>query len=586
MLHRRTVGTSLTIFGARPDALAPAAAFVGVCVLALASPFELTRPLVQLPWQSISSLEVVLFVVFVTWLSALVWSRDRIRWDTALTAPWTALLAAMCIAAIAAPVGRMNALHMAGRAVVAFAVYLLTVNGLTTPARLERALIAVLTAGLAVAVLAILEYYQFRPVLHWLEAFRPYQTAVGSQVRAGGSLQYPTIASMYLEIVFACGLGLMLAALDASRRAWGMAVFVALVLVADAIVVTFTRAGLLTMATSLAIVGAGRYRRRAADSGVRVVVALALVVAALFFASRSTQSVWLRLTSEGQEAWYRFAIDAPPDVDLPSGGISKIPVRVTNTGRLTWDSRADPPIYLSYHVLLDDADRVVSFDGARTSFPTPVEPGASISMQADVRAPRAPGRYRLAWDVVQEGRLWFSTEPDADLTTFSRANVSGSFAAGGRPATTPLPRRAVRPGRLLLWKAAARMIAAHPILGVGPDNFRLLYGEYAGLAGADPRMHSNDMYIEVIAGCGLLGGLALAGLLWRAAGCVVTGLGAAPDWRLSLALGIAAAGVAIVLHGVVDSFLSFTPTYVLISMTLGFAVASAHGGTQVDAHHV
>ena len=131
------------------------------------------------------------------------------------------------------------------------------------------------------------------------------------------------------------------------------------------------------------------------------------------------------------------------------------------------------------------------------------------------------------------------------------------------------------------------MIAAHPVLGVGPDNFRLLYGEYAGLPGADPRMHSNDMYLEIIAGSGLLGGLAFAWLLWRAAGCVVGSLDVRSDQRFSIALGIAAAGAAIVLHGVFDSFLGFTPTYVLISLTLGFAVASAHSArTQVHANHV
>jgi hypothetical protein len=573
---------------AQQETMAPTTAFVGVCVLALAAPFELSQPLVRLPWQSISNLETVLFVVFIAWASAVVWSGNWPRYDTPLTWPWALLLGVTVIAASAAPVGRLNALHMAGRAAVAFAVYLLTVRGLTTTERLERALTAVLAAGLVAAVLVILEYLQVGPILQWLKAFRPYQAVVGSQLRAGGPLQYPTIASMYLEIVFAAGLGLLLVALDASRQARTTSIFVALAVVAAAIVLTFTRAGLLTMATSLAAVGAGRLWRTGADRGVALIGALAILVAALFFASRSTESVWLRLTSEGQEDWYRFVLTGPTDLEVATGRISSVPVSVTNTGRLTWDSRTDPPVYLSYHWLDASGDRVVAFDGLRTAFDAPVAPGTTVSLDAHVRGLRQPGRYQLAWDVVQEGFLWFSTEAGAPPALVSRAIVSGPII-GDRTVlpTTPLPRRAVRPGRLLLWRAAARMIAAHPLLGVGPDNFRLLYGTYAGLANADPRVHSNDMYIEVIAGCGLLGGLALVWLIWRAARCLAAGLRVAPDRHFTITLGIAAAGIAILLHGVVDSFLSFTPTYVLISLTVGFAVASACGaGIQRHANRV
>ena len=49
------------------------------------------------------------------------------------------------------------------------------------------------------------------------------------------------------------------------------------------------------------------------------------------------------------------------------------------------------------------------------------------------------------------------------------------------------------------------------------------------------------------------------------------------DARAALGLGIAAAGLAVFLHGMLDSFLSFTPTYVLISLTIGFAVACTRG---------
>jgi O-antigen ligase len=121
------------------------------------------------------------------------------------------------------------------------------------------------------------------------------------------------------------------------------------------------------------------------------------------------------------------------------------------------------------------------------------------------------------------------------------------------------------------------MIAAHPLLGVGPDNFRLAYGSYADLPAADTRTHSNNMYLEMFAGGGVIVGVAFLWLVWRAAGSFAQlARGTAPS-DFAPALGIAAAGLAIALHATVDSFLSFAPIYVLFGLTLGCAVSCARG---------
>src|SRR5262249_35695191 len=109
---------------------------------------------------------------------------------------------------------RINAEHMVGRVVIAFGVFVMAVSGITSPARLRGALNAALVGGCAVAVLAVLEYWGVGPVRQFLQLFRPAVTSVGSQVRAGGPLQYPTIASMYLETVFALTLGLLVLVSD------------------------------------------------------------------------------------------------------------------------------------------------------------------------------------------------------------------------------------------------------------------------------------------------------------------------------------------------------------------------------------
>ena len=559
--------------------------FAGAALLMLVAPFELTAPLLRLPFQSVSNLEAAVLCAFVCGAAALVWSRRLPDWRTPLTQPWVALLLAMLVASLVSPVSRVNALHMTGRLAAAFGVYLLASNGVTTPARLRSALRLAVAVGVVVSLLAILEYRGVRVVLIGLKAFRPAVSTVGAQVRAGGPLQYPTIASMYLEVVFAFGLGVMLTELDAARHARAAALFIALALIAEAITLTFTRAGLITMATSLLLVGVTGRAQRNGGAGTALLAGLAVVIVLSFVGSRSADSVWLRLTSEGQESWYRAKVVAPPELELPTGRLTTVPITVTNTGRLPWDSQATPPMLLSYHWLAADGDRFVTFEGQRTPFPDPVLPDSTADVAVNVRAPRQPGHYRLEWDLVQEGRLWFSTEPGA-VRAMSQATVTGDPYAG--PITmTPPPRPTVRPGRLVLWRAASRMFAAHPLAGVGPDNFRLAYGAYAGLAGADERTHSNNMYLEVLAGGGALVAAAFAWLLWRSAACAIDIARRAGTACGAIAPGLAAAVLAIALHASVDSFLSFAPTYVLFSLTLGCAVACARGmETWPDANRV
>jgi hypothetical protein len=322
-------------------------------------------------------------------------------------------------------------------------------------------------------------------------------------------------------------------------------------------------------------------RAHGLDSGGKLLAALSVAIVALMVSSRSMQSMWLRLTTEGQESWYRARISPPPQIDFAANGGRYVAVEVTNTGRVPWDSTDNPPVLFSYHWFGADGDRVVAFDGERTEFPKAVAPGETVTVQAFVRAPEQTGTYQLEWDVVQEGLLWFSTEPNAPPSATSRAEVMGVTSATTVDSRAR-PARAVRPGRLTLWTAAVHMVEAHPLLGVGPDNFRLLYGTYAGLPNADTRTHSNNMYLEILAGGGLLTAVAFAWLVWTSAGIFTRIGGAGP-----IPSAIAAAGAAIGIHGLVDSFLSFAPTYILFAMTLGYAAVFARGMERsADAHRV
>lgn len=557
-------------------------AWTGVCLLVLVAPFEALQPLVRLPGQSLTIVELTLLAVLAAWLTAAVLFRQRPPLRTPLTVPWVTVLLTSAVAAAVAPADRMNAFHMVARFALAFGVFLVTVSGVSTPERLRRVVISGAAVGIAVSVLVVLEFVGNGMVLRMLRIFRPGIAVVGSQVRAAGPFQYPTIASMYLEIVFAFTLGLLPDA-AAGKRWWTVvAVMAVLAIVAEGIVFTFTRAGLLTMAAAMLLVAAFRYRRGGFDAATWSVAIVGLIVVAEIVSSRSAEMLRVRMTTESQDEWYQAEISAPLNLSLKTGAVTAVPIQVANNGLVTWDSAAEHPFRFSYHLLREDGVRVAEWEGMRTLFTSPVSPGDSVRLQVSVRAPGEPGRYRLLWDIEQQDRLWFSGEPRSVLVE-TAASVEGPLVSTLSTSQIQfIPHQKARPGRGVLWRAALRMFAAHPITGVGPDNFRLQYGTYAGIANADQRVHSNNMYLEVLAGTGILGGLAFVWLAWRVVGRI------AALWlrgRETLGAGVAAAGVAIAAHGVVDAFLGFTATYILIAITLGLTVAS-NSMEEAHAHRV
>jgi hypothetical protein len=88
-----------------------------------------------------------------------------------------------------------------------------------------------------------------------------------------------------------------------------------------------------------------------------------------------------------------------------AGSLGGVTISVVNAGSATW--RPDR-VKLSYH-WLDRQGNPILWDGLRTELPEPVNPGSLVHEHwMDVRAPIPPGPYRIAVDLVDEGRFWFS----------------------------------------------------------------------------------------------------------------------------------------------------------------------------------
>lgn len=558
-------------------------AFVGswavpaaVLLVAAVSPFE--RPLGGLPIAgfTLTSLELALAAALAIGAISIARDPSSFEWRTPITVPALALLACVFASSVVAPEFRGNSLRVAGRLTAALLLFTLVANGVST-VRLGRSVVAVLLGAAAiVGGIAVLELAQVPSVLSGLQLFRPGFHVVGGQLRATSTMFYPTITSMYLEVVFALGL----AWIASSRIAFG-----ALVLAGAGIIATFTRAGLITMALSLVIYGAIVYAKRPpsprlrqgfgglrrprprSDGELERLAALAVVLMILVAISRSPQMLVTRMGTEVSQDWYGASYDVPQTLTLRPDSFSDVPVTLSNRGWLTWQSSELPVFALSYHWLSADTEEVVIYDGLRTPFTHPVEPGEDVRLLARVRAPGYPGTYVLVWDVVQEHRTWLSLEGVYPARTI--ATVEGEAVTGPLPARGRMPSSVLRMPRSVLWQTALRISREHPVLGIGPDNYRHTYGRVLGLAAWDTRVHANNTYLEVLVGTGVVGLLALGWLMAAAWRSSLLQFVRVDEDRLPLFAASAAACLAIAVHGLVDSFWTFTPAYVVFAIAGG-----------------
>jgi O-antigen ligase len=145
---------------------------------------------------------------------------------------------------------------------------------------------------------------------------------------------------------------------------------------------------------------------------------------------------------------------------------------------------------------------------------------------------------------------------EISVVTTRLSTVSQGASAGGE--------------RLLIWKTAPSIIAAHPLLGVGAGNFYTVSLAYGLSEDGLPFEHAHDLALTIAAERGLF---ALALLIWFLAAVAKTGIDALRDRASELypyALGLCAA-----LFGLfIDSFVDYPPSQDAVMGTLMIAVGA------------
>jgi hypothetical protein len=153
-----------------------------------------------------------------------------------------------------------------------------------------------------------------------------------------------------------------------------------------------------------------------------------------------------------------------------AGVATRAVIGLENAGTATWRSVGADGLQVSYH-WLDLHGNAIVWDGTRSPLPHPIAPGASSEVAVEVVAPRAPGRYRLRFDLVEEHHFWLS-EIGADVLDIE-VEVAPRIAArrlevvvhgGPHPATSRALARQEEP-----IVADAAVATAHLVSGAEPD---------------------------------------------------------------------------------------------------------------------
>jgi hypothetical protein len=115
--------------------------------------------------------------------------------------------------------------------------------------------------------------------------------------------------------------------------------------------------------------------------------------------------------------WHEYELEP-----VQAGALGRAHVVVENAGTAAWRE-----LTVSYH-WLDDRGNPIVWDGIR--HPVSAEPGERVTRDLWVRGPIPPGRYRLAFDLVDEDRFWL-----AELGNFTpelEVDVAPRDASGAR----------------------------------------------------------------------------------------------------------------------------------------------------------
>jgi len=131
--------------------------------------------------------------------------------------------------------------------------------------------------------------------------------------------------------------------------------------------------------------------------------------------------------------------------------------------------------------------------------------------------------------------------------------------------------------RLPIWTAAVLLFVAHPVLGIGYGNFRLLYTDI--VPGAVPgRLDAHSIYFQLLAETGIVGFISFFVLLWFVVSPALKSGRAQNALSRIIALGVLGAVAGTLVHGTVDFLFRVSPQFgTLFWVLLGISARASTG---------
>ena len=573
---------------------------LSLAALVLGLPFELY--FFERRQSLATSLKLQLLVFLSLWLAWLVERGRRagagaVARDLAgamprrLAAALGAFAAIEVFAAALAPELRRNAGVAAAKWVVGGAVLLAVCElARSVGPRLGRLVMAALVAGGALtSLLGVGDRMGLRVCRRVIELFQPETYWSGNLPRLSSTMEYPTTAASFLVSALLATVALLIREAGTERRRlWSGLLAAAALVDAAALALTLSRGAALSAAAALVAASAlgARFRQLSIwKYAAAAVVASFLLVQAVLLYSGAGQPPWAPLGHQRRIA--RFGGAAIEEVKyLEPARAYRESITVRNDSFRVW-RRADFGVgYRWYRISTGESSALAE----AAAFHEDLAPGGERRLDAVFAAPAGDGEYLLIWFVVHRDPALEPLPWSFSPATLCSIRPPGSPPGRWSPRTLDYleairkERREVPlgvvPSRWDLWRAALRMFAAHPLLGVGPDNFRLLKWKYMDVPKGDETILANSLYLEFLAGSGIAGLAAFGWLMVELARAVLRRSAAASglEERQLAWFGVAFL-TAVLAHGVLDYFLKFTPTFLLFWIVAGLVAA---GGSDAD----
>ena len=292
-----------TKLSAELAATTPLARVADAALLLLAAllPFETTRAAFSVAGFRFTNVEIVLFITLLLGAAALaIDPARRARVRACIPRTWVLLLGAFAlwafVGALQAPAFEPAALRAAARTSVGLALIPLAVASLPTGRDLGRLAAAVSVGALLSALAGLIEVLSDE-ALGWLQWFRPNETYQGSIRRLSGPFDHSNIAAMFFEVAIPLIAALAWVAWRRGRSLAAAAGAALVLVLLEALVLTYSRGGIAGVVVSNAVVaalialGKAEVRRRLVPAASVAVLAAAVIAVDLGASSTARTAI-------------------------------------------------------------------------------------------------------------------------------------------------------------------------------------------------------------------------------------------------------------------------------------------------------